>query len=167
MPRRAGPPMPRPAAPPAHPPLTPTPPCAPQGARSAFAGRQISSRAVQGSKSAGRFVVRAEGNQLAKVRRRPRAARGLRSPAPPASAARAPAARPPPPRCRGAARAHPRAPSRTRPQVERVQKAGGLYLNFASDQSVGYLNGTLPGGAPPAARCTHRPPRPAPPRAPP
>lgn len=31
-------------------------------------------------------------------------------------------------------------------QVERVQKAGGLYANFASDQSLSYLNGTLPGG---------------------
>ena len=30
--------------------------------------------------------------------------------------------------------------------MERVQKAGGLYANFASDQSLGYLNGTLPGG---------------------
>jgi len=31
-------------------------------------------------------------------------------------------------------------------QVERVQKAGGLYANFASDQSLSYLNGSLPGG---------------------
>lgn len=28
---------------------------------------------------------------------------------------------------------------------ERVKKAGGLYANFASDQSLSYLNGSLPG----------------------
>ena len=31
------------------------------------------------------------------------------------------------------------------PQVERVQKVGGLYSNFTSEQSLGYLDGTLPG----------------------
>ena len=39
-------------------------------------------------------------------------------------------------------------------QVERVAKAGGLYQNFTSSQALGYLDGTLPGGAlaaPPAA----------------
>lgn len=32
-------------------------------------------------------------------------------------------------------------------QVERVAKAGGLYKNFTSGQALGYLDGTLPGGA--------------------
>jgi len=30
-------------------------------------------------------------------------------------------------------------------KAERVQKAGGLYVNFASDQSLSYLDGSLPG----------------------
>jgi light-harvesting complex I chlorophyll a/b binding protein 3 len=30
-------------------------------------------------------------------------------------------------------------------QAERIQKAGGLYMNFVSDQSLSYLDGTLPG----------------------
>jgi hypothetical protein len=43
----------------------------------------------------------------------------------------------------------PSPPTRPPPailQIERVQKKGGLYQNFASEQSLSYLNGTLPGG---------------------
>ena len=63
------------------------------GANAVF-GRKVSVRGPE-SRRASRFVVRADGNQLAKV--------------------------------------------------ERVQKVGGLYSNFASDQSLSYLNGSLPG----------------------
>lgn len=69
-----------------------------QNMKTSFTGRQINARATTNSRSAvtSRFIVRAEGSELAKV--------------------------------------------------ERVQKAGGLYANFASEQSLTYLNGTLPGG---------------------
>ena len=46
--------------------------------------------------------------------------------------------------CAGTAAA---APGLIHLQVERVQKAGGLYQNFTSSQALSYLDGTLPGGA--------------------
>jgi light-harvesting complex I chlorophyll a/b binding protein 3 len=92
--------------------------------------------------------VRAQGTDLAKVRRGGRCARDralMRRLEAIAGARRAPRA--PPGRTPRAALspAPPPLTPPSPPQVERVQKAGGLYLNFASDQSLGYLNGALPG----------------------